>query len=122
MTRLVLRQGASTLAERVVSAHPPTVTLQTPNGGEVIPEGSFYTIRWGAPATAETFNLALSINGGSTWRVIDQGVVDSSFVWQAPPVTTTRTNCRIRVRGYSATNALLGADISNGSFTIQNVP
>ena len=49
---------------------PPPLILLSPNGGEAIPSGSTYTIRWDAPPRAELFNLMYSMNNGTTWKPI----------------------------------------------------
>ena len=60
------------------------VTVTRPNGGETLPMGSPYTIRWSAPAQATKFNLAYSTNNGSTWKSIASNVTGSSYIWQVP--------------------------------------
>lgn len=97
------------------------VRLFVPNGGESFPEGSLATIRWGLPAAARHVTLHYSLNGGTTWRLIDRGVPGNSLVWRVPLVASTRSNCLVRVRAYNASNGLVGTDVSAAPFTITNV-
>ena len=40
------------------------VQLLAPNGGEILPSGSLYSIQWGAPSEAVSFKLEYSTNNG----------------------------------------------------------
>ncbi len=94
------------------------VTMVDPNGGEVIPSGSLYTVRWGAQPEAVTFRLARSFNSGRTWKPIASGLSGDSHDWRVTTVTKNR-RALIRVTGYDASGRKLGTDRSNASFTIQ---
>lgn len=100
----------------------PGVKVGTPNGGESVNERSLHTIRWAAPASATSFTLYFTANGGTSWNLIDHGLAGNSYVWTVPNVPATRTNCRVRVRGYTAAGALVGSDISDAVFSIVNLP
>ena len=95
------------------------VTLLSPNGGEVIPSGSPYTIEWGAPPEAETFKLKFSPDNGATWELIEEELAGTSYDSEVPTFfTKNQTNCLIKVVGYDASGAKVGADKSDGTFTI----
>jgi FtsP/CotA-like multicopper oxidase with cupredoxin domain len=98
-----------------------SVTLLTPNGGEVIPSGSTYTIWWGAPATAVKFNLMLSLDNGVTWAPIKNNVTGTSFSWTVPTPLGNKKKCFIKVIGYTASGVKVGADKSDAPFTIEVV-
>lgn len=77
-----LRRGETLLAERAVSAHPPTVTLDTPNGGESVgPAG--VTASWqmadedGDPLSAA---LLFSPDNGASWQTLQTGITDTTSV------------------------------------------
>jgi hypothetical protein len=95
------------------------VTILTPNGGEVLPSGSAYAIRWGAPAEAESFKLLLSMNGGKTWTVVDKGITERNYPWQVPKPAGNRSKCLFRVIGYDASGNRIGADTSAAPFTVE---
>jgi hypothetical protein len=102
-------------------AFPPRVALLSPNGGEMIPSGSTYTIEWEAPPEVETFKLLYSLDNGTTWTLINKAVSDSIYSWDVPDVKGNKTKCHIKVVGYTASGAKAGMDISNGNFTIEVV-
>ena len=97
------------------------VTVTQPNGGETFPVGSTQTIRWSAPAQATKFNLAYSINNGSTWRSIASNVTGSSHIWQVPALTNSQKKCRVRVIGFDSRGVKVGEDRSDSTFTILGV-
>jgi hypothetical protein len=69
--RVVLKQGATELASRPVSAHAPSVTLLAPNGGEKLTERM--DISWtasDADGDVLHFTVQYSPDNGQTWRVI----------------------------------------------------
>ena len=106
---------------RTSSSQTPStfVTLLTPNGGEVLPSGSSYTIRWEAPPEAENFKLLLSMNGGKTWTLVDKGITERSYSWQVPKLAGNRSKCLLRVIGYDASGNRIAADTSTAPFTIE---
>ncbi len=93
------------------------ITVLLPSKGEMIPAGSTYTIRWGAPANAVTFRIRYSLNNGTTWTTIASGVVGNSYIWSVPVPLKTRTNCRIRIIGFNAKGKRIGAG-NSAKFTI----
>jgi FtsP/CotA-like multicopper oxidase with cupredoxin domain len=95
--------------------------LITPNGGESIPSGSFYTVRWGAPASAVRFRLRYSLDGGTTWRLINNQITGNSFNWPVPTVRGNKTNVKVQVTGYRANGTVVGSDSSNARFRIDVV-
>ena len=92
--------------------------LLTPNGGEIIPSGSGYTIEWGAPPEAETFKLRFSPDNGANWELIQEELTGTSYESEVPTFTKNMTNCLIKVVGYDASGAKVGADTSDETFTI----
>ena len=97
------------------------VQLITPNGGESVPSGKFYTVRWGAPANAVKFRLRYSVDGGTTWLMIKKDITGHSFNWAVPPVRGNKTNSKVQVTGYNANDVVVGSDVSNAPFSIDVV-
>jgi len=71
----------------IVYCFPATIfalTIIEPNGGEVIPSGSIYTIRWEASPAAVQFDLLYSLNNGTTWKPVTNngggGCADCHFI------------------------------------------
>lgn len=94
------------------------VTVLTPNGGELLPSGSSYTIRWGAPATAVNYTLAYSLGAGSPWQVIATQVTGNKYVWVVPEHLPNSDSIYIAVIAYNAAGSQVGqADISDNPTT-----
>lgn len=98
--------------------------LLTPNGGEVIPSGSTYTIRWEAPSSMTKFGLWYSLNGGRTWKTIlpkGQFLSGTSYDWTVPMPSKNTSKCLVKVVGLNDAGKKLGEDRSDGVFTIEVV-
>jgi hypothetical protein len=100
---------------------PKSVTLFSPAGGEVIPSASTHVIEWEAPPEAETFKLLYSIDHGTTWKLIKDGVRGNSYCWQVPRTRANKKGCLVKVIGYDGSGKKVGSDISNSLFTIEVV-
>jgi FtsP/CotA-like multicopper oxidase with cupredoxin domain len=93
------------------------ISVLLPVKGEVIQAGSTTTIRWGAPANAVTFKLRYSLNNGTTWKTITSNVKGSTYPWSVPVPASTKTKCLVKVIGFNAKGARVGA-ANSGKFTI----
>lgn len=98
-----------------------TVTLLSPNGGEVLPTGGSFTIQWGAPSKAALFKLLYSVNGGRTWRLMANGVSGSSFEWSVPVFRANKKRCLVKIIGYDSMGRRVGKDKSDDFFAIEVV-
>jgi hypothetical protein len=104
------------------TSKPITITvfgLIQPNGGEMIPTGSVYTIQWSPGAQTVTYDLLYSTNAGKKWNVISRGVAGSSFNWTVPKTRNSLTKCLVKVIGYNSAGNKIAEDISPATFTIQ---
>ena len=115
----------STTAEDTITLDTiaPTVTVEAPNGGEIINGGSSYTITWEATdagsgiATGTPISLYYSTNSGSSWTPITQYANTGTYLWSVPLINST--TCRISVEAVDvATN--VGRDISDSDFSIDS--
>ena len=97
------------------------ITVLAPNGGEIIPSGSTYTIRWEAPSSAVKFDLQYSIDNGTTWATIATNVTETSYNWSVPTPTANKKQCFVKVTGYNSSGTKVGEDISDLKFTIEVV-
>lgn len=95
-----------------------TLTLLSPNGGEVIPSGGVYLIQWEAPPDAVKFDLTYSIDGGVTWTPISNGVTDTSYLWDVLSVASNESNCLVKVTGFNSLGGIIGEDTSDITFSI----
>ncbi|MBI3957948.1 MAG: hypothetical protein HY328_03985 [Chloroflexi bacterium] len=79
ITRVVLKQGDTVLASRTASAHPPTVTVTFPNGGEML-EGEV-TLRWTASdpdGDPLEYVVQYSADDGATWEAVAVGITETT--------------------------------------------
>ena len=97
------------------------IVLLTPNGGEVIPSGSTYTVQWYTPSDPVSFKLKYSMDNGNTWKTIGSGITDTSYDWTVPTPPKNKTRCLVKVVAYDASEVKVGADKSNSKFTIEVV-
>jgi len=107
-------------ATGTISKLVATVTVLTPNGGQVLPSGSQQTIQWSTAAGITRVNVAFSVNNGAAWQLIRANVTGTSLLWNVPQVSST--TCRIRVAGFDASGRLVGTDRSDSTFTIIPTP
>jgi hypothetical protein len=99
---------------------PPTVTVITPNGGEIWCIGSSHDITWSATDDDSVTGIALyySTDGGSGWIPIDEDEPnDGLYPWIIPNAPSTR--CRVKVIALDETGSA-GEDTSDADFTIQD--
>ncbi len=73
----------------------PTLALTVPNGGEVYNVGADTVIAWSGVLPEEPVRLEYSIDGGSVWNPVAEGVVGLKRRWTVPN-TPSRT-CLMRV-------------------------
>jgi hypothetical protein len=97
------------------------VTLFTPNGGEIVPSGSNYTILWGAPKEAVKFKLMYSANNGKKWKTLAADLQGLSYTWSVPVLKKDSSTYFIKVEGYDSSGNQVGEDTSDASFTIEVV-
>ncbi|MGC9361430.1 MAG: PKD domain-containing protein [Candidatus Syntrophosphaera sp.] len=96
-----------------------SLTLTSPNGGELWYTGSTHQITWNSNNISGVL-LDFSLNNGSNWNPITTSLIDASpgtYNWTIPNVNTTQALVRIRVPG---TNDVY--DVSDNVFTIMDEP
>ncbi len=93
---------------------PTSITVQTPNGGEVWVVGETEDITW----TSQNVNdvmIELSADNGTTWTTVESSVPNSgTFSWTVAAQDSS-DECLIRISDVSSTNF---NDVSDGVFTI----
>jgi hypothetical protein len=107
----------------VVYTKSVSVILLSPNGNEVIPSGSTYTIQWEASSQTTRFRLEYSLDNGASWMPIPgaDDVTGNSYDWSVPKPWGNKKACLVRVRGYDDSYKKVGADKSDAPFTIEVV-
>jgi hypothetical protein len=96
-------------------------SLLSPNGGEVVPSGSTYTMRWNAPPEAVKFTLRYSINNGATWKLMAKNITGTSYNWNVPILSNNKRECLVKVIGFNSSGTKVGEDTSDATFTIEVV-
>ena len=104
-------------SNRAITANFNTVTevkLISPNGGEVIPTGSQYSITWEAPPAAVKFKLR------GMGRRIGTGIfTGTSATWNVPLLLKNKTDCLVKITAYDSANRKIGYDVSDSEFTVE---
>jgi len=97
----------------------PTVSVRTPNGGEVWTVGEVYNIQWIAndDVAVTSVDIYLSADGGATFpHTIATGLANTGqYAWEAIPLYSEQ--CRIKVIAHDG-DGNSGEDVSDGDFTI----
>ncbi|MCK5088172.1 MAG: hypothetical protein KAQ90_11655, partial [Melioribacteraceae bacterium] len=92
-----------------------SITVLTPNGGEVLLAGEAHEIQWFSNGV-ENVNIEYSLNGGTTWTMVAAAEPsDGLFVWNINPNSNASDNCIVRISDID--NEAI-KDISNGVFSI----
>ncbi len=78
-------------------ASGPSITVTSPNGGEVWMIGTSYPITWTTIGTVGTVDIYYSLNSGASWTsIVTNTANDGTHSWTIPSVTPS-TNCLIRI-------------------------
>jgi hypothetical protein len=98
-----------------ISALPtPTITVNSPNGGEDWMVGSTHPITWVSSNFSGNVKLEYSINNGSSWITISASTADDGTEnWLIP--NTPSTQCLVKVSDAADGDPF---DVSNAVFTI----
>ena len=97
------------------------VNILFPNGAEVLPTGSTYTVQWLAPLEAMMFKLKYSLNNGSTWKTVTKTAAGRSYLWDVPVLKSNKNKCRIKIIGYTELGKKVATDTSDAPFSIEIV-
>ncbi|MBA4241538.1 MAG: hypothetical protein C0448_12490, partial [Sphingobacteriaceae bacterium] len=102
----------------IIQNTPPAITLLNPNGGDTLRGCSTYTINWTDALPSGSYNLAYSINSGSSWTSIVTNYTTSahSYNWIIPN-TINSSNVLLRVQSATTLTTL---DLSDALLTIMN--
>lgn len=100
----------------------PTITLISPNGGQVWAGGSSHDITWSASDvdTGQTLgiNLDYTTDGGSSFTNIVEGLTNSgTYSWTTPAINSSTVKIRALAIDDAAPTAA-GSDLSDANFTI----
>jgi hypothetical protein len=111
-----LSNAAFTIAPPDTTA--PSVTVNSPNGGESWAAGSVHNITWTATddVGVTSVDLSYSTDGGNTFTAIATGIANTgSYAWTVPNAPSTNGFVRVVAHDGSGNT---GQDLSNAAFTI----
>ncbi|MCE1189823.1 MAG: hypothetical protein LWX56_11870, partial [Ignavibacteria bacterium] len=97
---------------------PQTISLTTPNGGEVLDGGKSFSIKWTSTGVSSV-NIDYSTNSGVSWNTVVHGTESNGLYLWNPIPNISSTNCKIRI--YDPVDTLPIA-ISATPFTILQAP
>jgi len=104
--------GQDYTAETIVSA--ASITVTTPNGGEVWPGGSTQNIQWNSTGEIPNVKIEYSSDNGVNWTTIAAETANNgAFPWVLPKIASSQ--CLVRVVNAAAETP---SDVSNAVFSI----
>ena len=113
--------GGALLKSVTAGANPPSVTVTSPNGGEVL-AGNTITVTWTASdpdGDPLTFNVQYSPDNGASWEMVAQNVVGNNAALDA--VNVIRSNgAQGLFRVWASDGIHTASDTSNRPFTVPN--
>ncbi|MFT3980084.1 MAG: hypothetical protein QM687_06405 [Ferruginibacter sp.] len=121
--RIVIRDNINTCKTDtsdqafIISTSAAPITLVQPNGiTDTVNACGSYTISWTETSTIGTYNIAYSLNGGTTWTdiVTNYSTATNSYTWAVPAGIATN---QALLRVSAAANASV-YDLSNAYFVI----
>jgi hypothetical protein len=121
--RIVLRQGETELASRSVSAHAPTVTVLSPNGGEIFTDTM--PISWtGSDADGDDllYTVQYSRDDGETWLSVAVDWAATSLTVNVEDLSTFPGSDQARIRVIATDGVNTGEDRSDAVFTLARKP
>lgn len=111
--------GAALLKTVTAGAGTPTVTVQSPNGGETL-SGSTIAVSWTASdpdGDPLTFNVQYSPNNGASWEMLAQNVISNSVTLDAGNFVA---GAQVRLRVSVSDGIHTASDESDGPFAVPN--
>ena len=113
VVKQVLLNGREARLDEGFELLAPSITVETPNGGEFWEQGSEHNILWSS-ASVQDVSIYLSTNGGGSWTEVEDNTPSSgSYTWTIPD--TPSDECKIWV---SSIESPAVTDISDEDFEI----
>ena len=92
----------------------PTITVTSPNGGELWEVNSTKNFTWSSTGTVGNVKIEYSIDNGSTWKnVVSSTTNDESYSWKV--ANTTSSQCLVKISEASHGDP---SDTSDSTFSI----
>ncbi len=112
--------------DKVVVSPNTALKVTYPNGGENLIAGAPVNITWNAPAAAEKYDLYFTTNNGTTWTSIASnytgpGFMGITYPWTWPVPKSNMTACKVKVVAKNNAGVVVGTDMSDKVFAVNNV-
>ncbi len=101
-----------------ISVSAPSITLNTPNGGETLCRGSQTNITWTSTVSGNV-KIEVTSDGTNYTQIASVPATPASYTWSIPAAQATGNTYKIRVS--DASNAAVN-DVSNANFSILSTP
>ena len=113
MRKLILFIFAFSIA--ILSVKAGTITITSPNGGEVWAGCTQKSITWTATGTSNNYTIDYSTDGGASWISVTSSlyITNGTYSWIVPNINST--NCKIRIID---SNTPTTNDMSDNAFSI----
>ncbi len=90
-----------------------SITVTSPNGGEVVPAGTSWAISWTKSPGVGAVDVAVSRDGGVNWETLVENTTESHFDWNV--TAPTASDAWVLVSDHALPNR---ADVNNAPFLI----
>ncbi|MEO0228188.1 MAG: hypothetical protein ABIL70_09095 [candidate division WOR-3 bacterium] len=102
-----------------------SLSIHSPNGGEIWDGGNNHNIRWYHENTAlvSYYKLLYSLDGGNSYPYVIADSIentDTLFVWFAPPINSFTV--KVKVQAFNNVGEIIAEDMSNENFSIVTCP
>jgi len=96
-------------------SYSASITITSPNGGEVWAGCTQKTITWVAVGTSNNYSIDYTTDGGASWVSVTSSlyITNGTYTWTVPNINST--NCRIRIIDSNSPSV---SDISDNTFSI----
>jgi hypothetical protein len=115
--KILVKQADLVLAEKIISANAPTVTVMFPNGSEQL--SGELTIEWlGNDADGDilSYVVLVSPDTGTTWEPIAGNLTATSYTW---PLSQLPAGSQYLVKIVATDGINTGQDVSDAPFAIR---
>lgn len=103
-------------AEFSISVAVPSLTVTSPNGGEIWYTNSYRNITWNVN-NVPAVDLFVSIDNGATWTTLATNLTQNYYYWYVP--NTPSIDCKVKV---SSAGPAPIVDLSDSNFVIATPP
>jgi hypothetical protein len=106
--------GVDIGADEYAISFPATITVTSPNGGEILRSRSMHPITWMTTGTIADVKIEYTIDGGTNWTTIIASTANRNFfAWRVPAADSSTGLVRV-----SEASTGIPSDVSDAVFTL----